>query len=61
VCERLPPLLRHREPGVRAKACSLLGNLSKHAATFAAFQQQMAQVLIPLASRASLLHVLSPS
>ena len=34
LCERLPPLLRHADAGVRAKACNLLGNLCKHSAEF---------------------------
>ena len=34
LCERLPPLLRHADAGVRAKACNLLGNLCKHSDEF---------------------------
>ena len=34
LCARLPALLRHGEAGVRAKTCSLLGNLCRHSAAF---------------------------
>jgi len=46
VCARLPPLLQHREAGVRAKVCSLLGNVSKHGDAF--YAHMLAAGLLPL-------------
>jgi fused-like protein len=51
ILARLPPLLSHPDPGVRAKACCLLGNLCRLSPEF--YEPARESALLPLLARCS--------